>query len=892
MPITPVITYNGNQRTISYDVRPEQEAARAKTEAEALAGGANAIAADSAGNAVGNEVGANALRDVGASLASLDDNPNAGTTNNVAQNQEQVTSGAGANTSQSPASPPVPLAAPGARKTNPLNGFISSAYCISLYMVTPEFYNQMIASNPPATLSRTGNGVYVVAQSAGISNTFDNRLLTLNGQLGRGQPGLDYFIEDLSLTTLFPGGPNRASVASAIKFKIVEPVGFTFMQKLRVASDNICKLSSMLKSTKYPPLPINQNFILGIRFYGYDSSGNIIMPKGSSLNSDSNSVAERFIPIRIASMKFKIDDKATIYSCEANQLPEQVAFGSNAGVIKSKTELSGRTVGEVLGASTSPSKTAVSLVKYVNAFNQTQKDQNNIAKPNTFTVEFIGDAKTLIGNAKLVDDDEFESVLTAASNTKKTNESTVKESFNATTLNVNSRTISIAAGTSISQVIDNIIIKSSYISDATKQIFSGSPETKSVRNSATKALKWYSINPVTKITGRDDATNDWVYDVSYQISLYEVPYIRNQYVANTTQYPGAYKVYNYMYTGLNTEVLEYEQTYDSLYYIPISPSSGINGNTNGKNKEVSKQVQAGVNSDATMGKTNRGSEINDNIRASLYSPGDQAIARMKVIGDPDLISTVVGTDLKKTNDSQGGSNSPQQAATKWYGADYTVNPTAGQMFIQIVFNVAEDYLTNGLMDVSDKIQFYTSNDVQRSGIKGVIYKLYQVESNFMKGMFTQQLEAVIVTANNLLMAGNKSTGDSNTTDNQRETPTTGDTTTGISGTNTTDTRTDSNNQSGDSTSTTNTGTIVGSSIAAPGAGQTLGYNQALLDQAEANAREKAVAQQRALDDQQLAQSSSIWNSPERVPDGFVTINGSVIGASSRTSRWPPGSYGS
>ena len=43
MSTNPVITWNGNQRTISYDITEESRAAKAKVEAELLAGGVDVI---------------------------------------------------------------------------------------------------------------------------------------------------------------------------------------------------------------------------------------------------------------------------------------------------------------------------------------------------------------------------------------------------------------------------------------------------------------------------------------------------------------------------------------------------------------------------------------------------------------------------------------------------------------------------------------------------------------------------------------------------------------------------------------------------------------------------------------------------------------------------------
>lgn len=755
MSLDPIITYNGNQRTIAYDIREESQAARAKTEAELLAGGASAIAADSAANSAGLTATDAALtklyaQEAARPPATSDDNPNAGTTDNIAKPPEGFNPDGGFAVNMSgtnytiPSSSP-PLVNPGARKTNPLSNYSSSTYSITLYMITSEYYNNYSTSNPPGKLPNMSDQIYVVAQSGGVDNSFDNRLLTKSGQLGKGQPGLDYYIEDFNLTTLLPGA-QKASMASEIKFKIIEPNGFTFMQKLKVASAIIDKKSTAVKSSTAHPTPIQQNFMLGIRFYGYDKYGNIVKsggpPNSVVQNSDSTSVSERFLPIKISSIKFKLNAESTIYSCEAFQLAEQVAYSKINGVIKTNAEINGSTVGEVLGGSANASPTSKSLQQFMNKFNFDQKTNGGVTDPTTYKIEFIGGASK-IAAASLIDNDESQAKTASISTVSTTDKGTVAKSFKATSYNPNTKSVSIPAGTPLLQAIDNIIIKSSFITEATSKVNTSSPETKSVKNAGTKALQWYSINPLVKVKGRDPKTNDWIYEITYQIGLYDISYIRNNYVNGVSPYPGPFKLYNYLLTGLNSEVLEYEMNYDNLYYIPVSASAkGAVAGQSGKNYEVPKGTQNSSNSDPQSGKPNKGSEINDNIRASLYSPSDQAQAKIKIIGDPDWIMTTVGTDQKV-------SQSASTSAKSYYGSDFTINPLAGQTYLQIIFNVAEDYLNNGLMDVSDKIQFYNSDAIEKNGLKGLIYKVWQVESSFSKGQFTQTLECIIVPASQL-----------------------------------------------------------------------------------------------------------------------------------------------
>jgi hypothetical protein len=114
------------------------------------------------------------------------------------------------------------------------------------------------------------------------------------------------------------------------------------------------------------------------------------------------------------------------------------------------------------------------------------------------------------------------------------------------------------------------------------------------------------------------------------------------------------------------------------------------------------------------------------------------------MGDPDYLMTIVGLYQQLSTDAQTSANAI-------YGDDFTINPLAGQVFIQIYFKTAEDYNNpgyngkpnDGLMDVNDQIQFYSSPKAQsvlsQQGADGLIYKLQTVDNTFSKGQFTQSM---------------------------------------------------------------------------------------------------------------------------------------------------------
>jgi len=709
----------------------------------------------------------------GFAAVAQDDNPASGT-NSTAASSVGVNAG-------SPTVAPVNLTGqksgnalideqfPGARKENPLGNYSSSTYAITLYMCTAEFLNKFSAADPPGTLPDSSDGIFVVAQSAGINNAFDNRLLTKSRRLGRGEEGLDYYIEDLNIDIQMPqNAVNLATTVGKIEFKIVEPIGFSFLQDLAIASTRINGLSSLAQSSGSAANTMQQNYILGIRFYGYDVNGKVVNPgtnpKLGSINTektDKNSISERFIPMQISSMTFKLDDKATIYSCQAQYQAPQVAFGEKVNATKSVTQIRGQTVDGVLNGDGG-------LIPLLNKKSQTLVDDKIVKIPTQYEIEWVGGDDNPIAKSLLVDNTNVEKALTEMYNAPSTDKSNVSGSARARTYDPTSKVLTFQAGTSITEIIDNVIVKSSFISDALTGVGTGETESQINPSANLKELQWYYINPVTEILGRDELTNDWAYKITYQIGVYKIPFIRTQYKNATTKYPGPYKVYNYIYTGENSEVIEFEQTYDQLYtsYISLSAIATENvavTNLYRKMGSVPLTPSPSSNSNSVSGKQNGGSILNENVRAQLYQPDSQEKAKLKILGDPDWIMTVVGVDqqISSLYSSSNGSKSID-LARQLYGSDYSINPYGGQVFIQVIFGIATDYQDDGLLDVGNDVMFFQDTSVADNNIQGFVYIPQTVSSSFSRGQFTQTFDLTVATKDQLV------TDDSNPESESRE----------------------------------------------------------------------------------------------------------------------------
>ena len=159
---------------------------------------------------------------------------------------------------------------PGIRSFNPLGNFASYTYQLTLYMITPDAYDSFVLSgrkNINVLANESTGGAYIVAQSGGVNNTSSKRA-----------PGfeLDYYIDDLKITQATSGNDTQTeSNVTTMSFNIYEPYGFSFLSRLRVASEAL-QQNSKLPNIRQLQNETKQFFILGVRFQGYDIDGNLL----------------------------------------------------------------------------------------------------------------------------------------------------------------------------------------------------------------------------------------------------------------------------------------------------------------------------------------------------------------------------------------------------------------------------------------------------------------------------------------------------------------------------------------------------------------------------------------------------------------------------------------
>ena len=122
----------------------------------------------------------------------------------------------------------------------------------------------------------------------------------------------------------------------------------------------------------------------------------------------------------------------------------------------------------------------------------------------------------------------------------------------------------------------------------------GNPLPKASANS-TQPTTWFkiSVNAVPIGNKIDPIRNDYPYQITYIISPYAINEAQSQYFPDA-RFRGVQKVYDYWFTGNNTQVIGYEQSYNNQYRNVLSSKDSAQAKIPGavNNKQLLKEQNA------------------------------------------------------------------------------------------------------------------------------------------------------------------------------------------------------------------------------------------------------------------------------------------------------------
>ena len=703
--------------------------------------------------------------------------------------------------------------------TNVLHDYASYTYRITLFLLTRKDYNNLAADpvkfSPTFSLISSGGGFATPGSitSERKSTPWGGIEETAQTKAGR-HPDFqtDFFIDNLTLTTIVGlNAKTKASNAVEIGFDIIEPYGLSLLDRL---------LSACETCGDNNPNYMSQPYLLQIDILSSPTDEKTLGAKTLT-----NVIQTKKIAIKLLEMKIKPSGSGTTYAVKAMPF-NHTAFSMTAAAMPVKLSVEASTVGDFFS-------TTDDLVKLFAGEVQTSEerleaDLDKWIKENTLSLGSVNrtpsaaeikQRRDALKNAIVYNSKS----LTAAYNTYMEKiskeqqlstlpptkiafnipdneiakspivDETTAQNYNATmdpqTNTVNeanpqlkkTETFSFNPGTSIIDVIDQVMGKSQYIKSqletqgqlnndqqADTQYTNG--QARADDKKKPKSLKWYKIVPTVALNDFDPSRNDYSKTILYSI----LPYVAaNAYHPNfpkATAQSVAQSVvreYNYLYTGKNKDIIKVDIDFDSTFYTQLTTyrnqlarlgTNRLNDpndfsktrysfNANSQQNILPQTIQyVGSNKDANSMNTasNPDEKVVADLKKSIYTSqrGDMLNIKLTIIGDPAFI---------KQDDiyyNPGAPSTYKEFSVAGSRGNQTVpiNPTTGQ----IIFDAQQVYVKvnfNNAVDINDSIGIVNKQDLLTNGRRtdgtfSGVYRVLQVNSQFSRGEFTQTLDLI------------------------------------------------------------------------------------------------------------------------------------------------------
>jgi hypothetical protein len=666
---------------------------------------------------------------------------------------------------------------------NVLDKYSSYTYSISIYISSPQAYAKLLNSKQKSTagmqlLMQSGGASQVataVSEPASTSYGMDFGAAADTGPSVAGPTTtrnqyfpVDFYIDDVKMQSVIMGKGTRGSHNVVnLSFRILEPNGITLLDNLYYACQQFATMQGSSVVQNYAA----QTYLMVVRFYGYDSNGTLINANGDVVNLDQTqgppALIEKYIPFQFTGIKFRVANKLTEYECTASCPQNNIATGQGRGVVPYNFQVTATTLKELLSGTAAFSNTLTT--ESTRSPNLNTYDINNINAPPAASaaakptiVSGLAAALNKVQNELVQQNtflipDEYEIVIVDAEmQNAKTQPPVIPGSFtdnftvgmiqpktaadallpSKQSVNFQSKNSAMLAGTSVVQIIDQVVRNSTYIYDQQIKLPTVNRQgvevdTKPPPGRSNGVFAWYRIGVEASPKGYDALRNDYAYKIRYQVSIYKVNGVRSDYFPSNVR-NGSHKQYKYWYTGQNSQILNFEQDFNYLYYITVN-ASNRSLPVNSDRRELEKytmQTRSNISDQGQAGKIN---EPGANAADYLYSPSDQSRVKMTIVGDPawiqqgELWAGLQGQTIYQQNFLQDG----------------TINFENQEVLFELEFNKPVDYdMSTGLMNPNRGGQLGNPSAGKPNNL---VYKAIEVISNFSRGKFTQDLSGVLIT---------------------------------------------------------------------------------------------------------------------------------------------------
>lgn len=638
---------------------------------------------------------------------------------------------------------------------NPLSKFSSFNAVMTLSSISKTQHKTPLESY------KAGNIGEIVLRSAGGGSRLQETAMTTRDNPS-GQ--YDFFIDNLEIQSIISHNEQtKGSNATDITFEIKEPYSMGgFLQACEIAA----------RKNGWANGYLNSIFLLTIEFVGFDADGDPALVENVT----------RHIPVTIKDIAMSVKAGGSTYRVKAHPSNE-IVHNNNYSLFQSDIAVSGKTVREILQtgefslqtvlnkrlqelAEKQKAPTAFDEIVIVfpkpgdDILEQFNPESGTLESATSQTTETItvtrSDSASNLAQAEDTLNDlglsimDFDSTTGGETSVNKQNdvqEDASKPVKKSKVVNdTSTRQFIYSQGTSIINAISSIMQNSKYIKDAVEDS----------KVDELGMINWYRIEsqvdyrpPKEGNVGNNDDPKLLIFKV--------VPYKTHssKISAGASKVKGydrlrkeAAKVYDYIYTGKNTDIIDLEIEFQRAFFNTVTADNGKGNNTAAQagrtgaaapttapktpnNEAAVKETLSGntsmgysttVNSEdgGTVSEDYR-TQVAKQFQRALYdSKTDLMTATMSIFGDPYFLA-----DSGMGNFSNTGSG--RFNVTESNAMDYQ----SGEVDIIINFRTPLDYGDDGIMSFGD-----TEIVESFSGLYKVNFVLHKIS----RGKFTQELK--------------------------------------------------------------------------------------------------------------------------------------------------------
>jgi len=566
-----------------------------------------------------------------------------------------------------------------------------------------------------------------------------------SGGVGTSFGKYDYFIDDVLISAI-PALTKKTgnSFATKVTFKVYEPYSMgLFMLTMQQAA----KEAGYGQSFKEAP------YLLMIEFVGYVD--------GQPGSPEPGTELVRYIPIKIIDIKFNVGITGSTYLVTAIPYNEH-AFREQTVRTVSDIKIAGETVAQLLLKGVgegSEQRPETSLLGALQERKDIERKAGRLNNDDEYYIHFPTDYQDVPGTENEISDAK---VYTDFSNAGTQIFPELQEIFDSNKHIYKSpkfkleknRVWHFVQECTIPEIITEVILRSEYIQNQvlTELNQQGQQTFKSFKVDSNGMIKWFRIETHVRDKDFNAQLGRQQREYHYRVLVYKVHVHRFLPPGETS--PGLQtlknsvaRVYDYIYTGKNTEILDFQINFDLAFFTPVPFDASENV---GQNNPSQAGIDAGgvplfykftqgqgignlaelttANVQAAqrqyhskgMGGSGNDNEKTSQIRtmqALLTNKGDMVNLNMDIMGDPYYIPSTGMGNLIVPSSGFGITN------------EGSMNYQSNELYIQINFRTPIDLdPETGLYKFEKGIDIWSG-----------LYQVTGIESKFNGGKFTQTL---------------------------------------------------------------------------------------------------------------------------------------------------------